>query len=176
MTRWFKRLSARAQAKWRDESGNSTIEFVILFPMFLALLCSAAESGTLMMRQVMLDRGLDIAVRAVRLNTWATVTADNVRGAICDSVVAIPDCENAIVIDMRQIDKGASLPSGSAPCLNSGVSASVATGKENQMMLVRACAVFDPITPTFGLGLDLAKDSAGKYALVASSAFVVEPE
>ena len=49
------------------------------------------------------------------------------------------------------------------------------SGMDHDVMLVRACAVFDPMFPTTGLGLRLPKDETGAYSLVASSAFVVEP-
>ena len=51
------------------------------------------------------------------------------------------------------------------------------TGTDNEMMLIRACAVFDPIFPMTGLGLKLKKDAfGGGYAIIARSAFVNEPE
>ncbi len=43
-------------------------------------------------------------------------------------------------------------------------------------MLIRACAKFDPIVPTTGLGFRLPKDNTGAYALISSTAFVNEPE
>ncbi|MEI4471336.1 TadE/TadG family type IV pilus assembly protein [Frigidibacter sp. MR17.24] len=179
MTGWLTRLGARARAKWRDEQGNSTIEFIIVFPVFLTLLCSAAESGTLMVRQVMLDRGLDITVRALRLNTWTQVTQDNVRTMLCDSVLAIPNCTGSVLIEMTRIPAGGTLPSSNATCVERGATVtptvSFSQGGENDLMLIRACAKFDPVLPTIGLGLDLSKDAQGDYALVSTSAFVVEP-
>ncbi|MDP3342578.1 TadE/TadG family type IV pilus assembly protein [Frigidibacter sp.] len=162
-----------------DEAGTSTIEFVIVFPVFAFLLCSAAESGILMLRQVMLDRAVDLAVRDLRLQSFPDVTHDQVKTRICDEATVIPDCTNAVLVEMRQVDKGATLPSTNAPCVDRAASAQSATtftqGKDNQMMLIRACAVFDPLFPGSGLGLDLAKDATGAYALISTSAFVVEP-
>ena len=43
-------------------------------------------------------------------------------------------------------------------------------------MLVRACAIFDPIFPITGMGLNLPLDASGAYQLAASSAFVNEPD
>ena len=48
-------------------------------------------------------------------------------------------------------------------------------GIAHEMVLVRVCAVFDPIFPTTRLGISLEIDELGGYALVASSAFVNEP-
>jgi hypothetical protein len=44
------------------------------------------------------------------------------------------------------------------------------------MMLIRACAKFDPLFPTSGLGFQLPRDNTGAYALIAATAFVNEPE
>ena len=49
-------------------------------------------------------------------------------------------------------------------------------GTDNEMMLVRACAIFDPIFPMTGLGFHLPKDNTGAYALVSATAFVNEPD
>jgi len=49
-------------------------------------------------------------------------------------------------------------------------------GQENEMMILRVCAKFDPIFPTSGLGHYLEKDGAGQAALVSTAAFVQEPE
>lgn len=176
----IRRLLRGLRARLRDEAGTATVEFCIVFPVFMLVLCSMAETGTLMMRQVMLDRGVDIAVRDLRINTWPTVTQDLLRTRICDSVIALSDCKTSLVVEMTQIAKGASLPSAAAPCVDRAASVTPSVtfvqGKENQMMLVRACATFRPILPGVGLGLDLAKDRNGYYALTATSAFVVEPQ
>jgi len=42
-------------------------------------------------------------------------------------------------------------------------------------MILRACAKFDPVFPTTGLGKHIDKDGAGQYALTSISAFVQEP-
>ena len=38
----------------RREDGNPTVEFVVVFPVFMILMVSAVESGLLMTRQMML--------------------------------------------------------------------------------------------------------------------------
>ena len=48
-------------------------------------------------------------------------------------------------------------------------------GQRNKLMMVRACAVFDPWFPGVGLGAQLPKDASGGYRLMATSGFVNEP-
>ena len=60
MRGWFTR-------KAKEEDGTATIPFVIFLPFFLILVVSSLEMGLLMVRHVMLERGLDMAVRGLRL-------------------------------------------------------------------------------------------------------------
>ena len=47
----------------RAEDGSGTLEFAVLAPVFLGLFLSTFELGMLLARQMMLDRGIDLAVR-----------------------------------------------------------------------------------------------------------------
>ena len=48
-------------------------------------------------------------------------------------------------------------------------------GLSNQLMILRACALFDPYFPTTGLGAALPRMSGGAYGLISVSSFVIEP-
>jgi len=48
-------------------------------------------------------------------------------------------------------------------------------GLQNEMMMIRFCAVIDPLFPSFGLGYTMPKDASGGYRLVSMTAFVNEP-
>jgi hypothetical protein len=48
-------------------------------------------------------------------------------------------------------------------------------GGNNELMMVRVCALFRPMFPSTGLGLNLRYDGDGNYAIVATTAFVNEP-
>ena len=86
MTRSFvKRLDAFR----RDSAGNATIEFVVLFPFLIYMLFSIAEAGVLMTRTVMLDRGLDIAIRDLRLGLTPGVTHDDIKTQISIALLII---------------------------------------------------------------------------------------
>jgi hypothetical protein len=43
------------------------------------------------------------------------------------------------------------------------------------MMILRACHLFDPYFPTFGLGEFIPRQSGDAYALISTSSYVVEP-
>ena len=49
-------------------------------------------------------------------------------------------------------------------------------GSQNQVMLLRACGLFEPMLPDFALGWTLSRmEDDGHYRLHATSAFVMEP-
>jgi hypothetical protein len=164
----------------KAEDGNGTVEFVIMLPFFFGLFMSTYELGMAMTRQVMLYRGLDLAVRQVRLGLMDPVDHDTLKAEICDGAAIIPDCLNQVKLEMRQVDprNWAAIPTD-ADCVdredNSAPLVSFTPGVMNQLMFLRACALFDPIFPTSGLGAAIPRESGDAYGLVAISSFVIEP-
>ena len=165
----------------RAQDGSSTIEFVIIFPVIFTFFLSTFELGMLETRHVMLDRGLDIAVRAIRLGQLEPVTHDGFKQAVCNAAAIIPDCMNQIKLEMVAVNPRAWISMAPvADCVDRN-DASVALreftpGVSNQLMLIRACALFDPYFPTTGLGASLPRTSGGAYGLISVSSFVIEPK
>ena len=163
-----------------DEAGNTTIEFVILFPLFMVLFLSAIESGIYMTRYVMLERGLDDTVRAIRLGTTNQVDVDDVKQMICSGAAVIPDCQNVVKVEMIRVDPLNHVQlAARADCVDRNDPAAparnFATGESNDFMLLRVCALFNPLFPTTGLGFQMPREDGDSYALVSMSAFVMEP-
>ena len=173
----------RRMTRWaRREDGTATVEFVVVVPILLILFMSSVEAGFMQLRFVMLERGLDMTVRELRLGQIAAPTQDKVRQEICRLAMVIPDCVNSLLVELRPVDTSTwGGMSDTSTCINRAEPIgpqqppNFTPGTGDQLMLIRACAVFDPIYPTIGLGLQLAKDVGGTYHLVASSAFVNEP-
>jgi hypothetical protein len=164
----------------RSEDGSGTIEFAIMVPVMFGLCMSCIELGILLTRQVMLDRGVDLAIRAVRVGSMEDVTHDNLRDAICEGAVIIPDCTNQLKLEMIPMNPRAwTAINAQADCINrSDDSEPVRTftpGQMNQLMILRACSLFDPFFPTTGLGASIPKRSGGAYALISLTSYVVEP-
>ena len=173
----LRRLFRRAA---RSEEGASTVEFALIFPAFVTVLFMSVEAGLLTARIVMLERSLDIAVRDLRLGIMENPTHDLVKARICDNVVILPDCLNTVMLEMRPVSRTTWNVFEESPiCVDRTADiqplTTFVTGGENQLMLVRACAVFDPVFPTSHLGLRLPLDQSGGYQVVAMSAFVNEP-
>lgn len=175
-----RRTHQRLQGFRRDESGTSTVEFVLFVPFFLILFLSSFETGMLMARNAMLDRGLDIAIRDVRLGTLAVVTHDNVVETVCESAVIIPDCQDKLRLEMRPLDPrdwdniGTTVDCVDVEDDSQPVREFVA-GQPNRLMIIRACALAEPIAPNAGIGAGLQRVSGDNYAITATAAYVVEP-
>lgn len=174
------RLGAFLHRFHRTEDGSGTIEFVIFTPFFFMIFMSTFELGMLFTRQVMLDRGIDMTVRQIRLGAVSPVTPFVVKQMICDRAVMIPDCMNQLKLEMRPLDprNWGNVPN-EADCVDRGDPSvpvrEFTPGVMNELMVIRACALFDPYFPTTGLGSQLPRQSGDAYALVSTSSFVIEP-
>jgi Flp pilus assembly protein TadG len=164
----------------RSEDGTATIPFILFMPLYIMLVISSLEMGLLMIRHVMLERAVDLAVRDLRLGIGGTPSYDSVKSAICNNAGLIKDCMTTMHLELRPVSKATWEPLGSGPtCINRvedpNPPVTFVPGVSNEMMLIRACVKFSPMVPSTGLGASMPKDSVGDYALVSSTAFVNEP-
>lgn len=185
MTLGLKKLGRALRRFRRKEDGGPTIEFVLVFTPFFILSVSAFELGLLMTRHAMLERGLDMAVREVRLNTNVDFTETQVKTMICNAAGIIPNCMSQLRLEMVAVDlftNNSVNPTKLQPdasCTDmtdqSAAPRNFDNGIANQMMVVRACGKFSPMLPETALGYFLSRMDSGYYRLVSTSAFVMEP-
>ena len=166
----------------RREDGNATVEFAILFPVFITIFLSGFELAYMMLRQVWLDRSLDVAVRDLRLGTHDVVSADVIKAQICSGMGGfVTDCSTNLLLELQSIDRASWVtPDPGAKCVDRAEYVQPLTtfqpGVENEMMLIRACILMDPLFPGTALALSLEKNSGDGVAIVATSGFVNEPD
>lgn len=174
-------LLRRALRRLSDEDGSITVDFMIVAPLFLMILFASFEAGYANMRQVMLERALDITVRDLRVGALGNQPPHNaVRNRFCELATLMPNCRTELMLEMRVIDRTTWTGFANAPTcvnrlLNIEPALSFSQGGANQLVTIRACAVFDPFFPTTTWGLQLRLDPSGGYQLAAMSAFVNEP-
>ncbi len=168
----------------KNEDGNATIEFVVMVPLIFTIFMTAVELGIYSMRQMWLDRGLDLAMREVRLSTSNIPGHDDMKLSICEHANFIPDCLNSVKIEMQSVDpRSFTSLDDTLDCVDRSLpiesqeDPNYTTGQEHDLMLVRACVKFDPVFPTTGLGFYFVEngDNAGQSFMTARSAFVQEP-
>jgi len=195
MTRHVARAMRRLMGLARREDGNATVEFVILFPVYLALLAMSIELSMITLRQTLLERGLDMAVRDIRLGTGEFVQNydtdeeneaaleayhNKIKKRICDEAFVISDCESNVKLEMVRSDmRNLVSLGGEVMCTDreeeGNATYTLIPGQQNDLMFLRACAKYDPLFPTWHLARSLEKDSSGQLAIVTMSAFVMEP-
>ncbi|MDJ1015568.1 MAG: TadE/TadG family type IV pilus assembly protein [Paracoccaceae bacterium] len=164
----------------QDEAGAASIEFVLLFPVFFTLFISAFEVAMMNVRAVMLERATDIVVRDIRLSSGNNIEYEDVVDDICAEALVIGECASVLKIEMIPVDQTAwATLDGDIDCVQRDEDIepviSFQNGQENELMLMRVCAIMDPFFPTIGVGRSMPKDASGGYIVSTSSAFVNEP-
>lgn len=163
----------------RREDGTATVEFSLLFLPMFTFLATATEVGRVHVNYAMLERAVDMTVRDIRLGTGSAPQHDDIRQSICERADFIRDCGD-LKIEMVRLDPyNWQNPPTDVDCADRSEpvrpARSFVNGASNELMFLRACAKFDPVFPTLGMGESMHKDGAGMYALIATSAFVQEP-
>lgn len=165
-----------------DESGSTTIEFVIFFPIVLSLFMMAFELGLTTTRSTMLERGTDLVVRDLRLGTGTVPDYETIRDRICNNAKLIPNCAEKLRVELRSMPAAdwSSIDTVTR-CINReeevDPSLEFRPGLQNELMIIRVCALFEPIFPTTGLAYRIAENPEGhEYAIRTTAAFVNEPD
>ena len=179
MTGALRHMTTLLRRFWKDDSGAPTIEFVILFPFLIGFLFSLGEVGALMVRSVLIDRGVDMAVRDLRIGAIANPTHAALKQRICAGAMIFSDCEKAIHIELTPLAGLGAFPVGPYTCADRTLDVepmvSFQPGKESEIMVMKVCMIVNPLFPGTGVGAMLPKDATGGYAIVTSTAFVNEP-
>lgn len=162
----------------RDRSGAASVEFVMIAPLYFALVLSTFEAGWLMTKSMMLERGMDLTIRELRLGLHSNPSHDQFKKIICDNAKILKNCEQTMLLELVPITSAATIPTSTVCRDRSSPVAPTVTfspGVTTETMFVRACVVVDPIVPGMGLALHLPLDQSGGMALVSYGAFKNEP-
>ena len=162
-----------------DQAGNATIEFVMVFPVRMWCVMMVFETGFIVTRSVLLERGLDIAARDLRLGTDPTIDHDKLKKMVCDNSAILDHCDRDLILEAVELDLASAYPQNQANCIDRteeiAPTITFKTGGRNRIMFVRACMVIDPIFPGLGITLGLQKDKSGGFQMIAYTTFMNEP-
>lgn len=167
--------------RFRDsEDGSMVVPFALWTPVFLGLILSSIELGTVTIRHTALERAVDETVRELRLGTGTNFDHASLKAQICQSAAVLPNCADQLHLEMVSLNLRAwQDPDRRADCADVGADANPQRnfefGTANEMMMLRACYKYKPITPAGNLSSNLPQDAAGYTAIIATSAFVHEP-
>lgn len=175
------RITHRLKRFRKQEDGSAILmEFMILTPVLFGAFFMAMEMGMYSIRQMQLDRGLEVTTREVRLNTARDFTHDELKDTICINAGGLPNCSELLRLEMMPVDPRnyAGLPA-TLDCVDTSREVNpvrgFTLGEQHELMIMRVCYKFDPIFPTTGLGQAFVKDGSGQVAMTSTSAFVQEP-
>ncbi|NOD74977.1 MULTISPECIES: TadE/TadG family type IV pilus assembly protein [unclassified Ruegeria] len=164
----------------RSETGNATIEFVMIVPFFLAFLGIGAEMNVITTQHGALEQGVDRVVRDIRLNTGTKWDHDVIKIRICE-ISGIQNCEANLRLEMIRQNAfvGINLPekpdcTDSTEEVNPLHEFKFDSGESNELMILRACLRVDPVFKTSVIAREV-PDESGHYSLTATTAFVQEP-
>lgn len=180
MIRSLRRGLDRLTGLFHREDGTASMEFVLVVPVILLIFMSSFESGLLMTREILLEQSVDMTMRELRLGHYPVVTDKVLEKEICSRTIIFPDCERNIAVELDRITTTTwAIPTDVTTCINDSAPVTpvvnLNAGQENDMMLVRVCVSLPAMFPGMGLALAVPLDTQGNYALLARSAFVVEP-
>lgn len=169
---------------WRCEEGaTQVVPFALTMPIFVGVIISGLELSALTARHTALERALDETVRDVRLGTGTLYDHTSLKTSICDRAAVLPDCMNTLQLEMVSLDmREWTDPPSDVQCVemtDDGTAVMPVVdfeyGRDNQLMFLRACYVFEPIAPTSYFSEAMVTDANGYSAIVSTSAFVQEP-
>ncbi|MBB3986068.1 pilus assembly protein [Sagittula sp. NFXS13] len=163
----------------RREDGTVAPEVALWMPIFLLLIISSMELGIVTIRHTVLERALDQTVRDVKLGIGPTTHAQ-MKAAICARARILPECAQTLHLEMIPLDiNNWAQPAAAADCVDLSEPVTpqrhFVNGQGGQIMFLRACYKFRPVTPIGSLNASLNKDGEGYTGLVSTSAFVNEP-
>ncbi|WP_299784282.1 pilus assembly protein [uncultured Marivita sp.] len=173
--------SKKLRSFLRDESGATyLLPFVVWLPLFLTVIIAGLEVGALSIRHTQLERGLDLTVREVRLGTGENLSHDTLKTMICDNAILLADCDKMLRLEMIPLDlRNWTEPTRDADCVDKPDEVrplrQFDPGQPNELMMLRACFKYKPITPAGALAQSMPKDDQGYTAIVSFAAFVQEP-
>ena len=164
-----------------SEDGSATVEFVILFPLIFGLFVTSVDFSLMMLRQIFLDRAVDIAVRDVRLGLVDGTGLDDFKQRICENAALTPNCLQTVTVELRPIsaaqfggmDPRAACVDRAAnvqPVLNFTPGAGL-----QELMMLRACTVSNPFITANGFIFGAARGPNDDFMSVSVGVFVNEP-
>ncbi|RLL65243.1 TadE/TadG family type IV pilus assembly protein [Paenirhodobacter hankyongi] len=165
----------------RREDGAVTIPTIFWLPLFFMIMLAGVEMMVTNLRQLLLERAVDVATRELRIGNMVNLTHDQLKQKICAAIRFVPDCTANLAVEIFPVDTTTWQFSntGRPLCTDSSstdvLNPTLDYGGSNQLMVVRACLKLKTMSDMDPLGAALVKDSSGRFALVAMTAYVNEP-
>lgn len=165
----------------RSEDGAVTIPTLMWLPLFIMIMAASVELCVLVFKQTLLDRGVDLTTRIMRLGIAPMPSHDTLKRSICTNIAFVPGCMDNLAVEVFSVDTTTwtASNSNSALCTDAlssePISPQLERGGSNQLMILRACLKVDVMMEANPLAEALVHDASGQTALISVTAFVNEP-
>ncbi|SOC02220.1 TadE/TadG family type IV pilus assembly protein [Rhodobacter maris] len=175
------RLTQPLLRRFRAEDGAVTLPALLWLPFFVMLMAASVELEMLTVKQTLLDRGVDLTTRILRLGIDDLPDHDTLKRSVCENMGFIGNCMDRLAIEVFPVDTDTWTSTGASDvlCTDSTSAAELSpqlqAGDSNQMMILRACLKIDTMMEINPLAAALTRDAGGQVALVSMTAFVNEP-
>ncbi|MDZ7906770.1 MAG: pilus assembly protein [Cypionkella sp.] len=165
------------------EDGSTSVEFVTIMPLAVAVFLASAESGIISLRKTFLDRALEYTVRELRLGKIADTSAASLKAIICSRMTLVDNCANNLRLEMNVVSTSVAtslvMPSTTSLCIDRSAAIvppdALNFGVANDLVLVRACLVQDIVFPTSTAQVAVGDPTNDEYQLISTTVFVNEP-
>ena len=164
-----------------SEDGSATVEFVVLFPVIFAIFVSSVDFSLQLLRQIFLDRAVELAVRDIRLGRVDASGLDQLKQKICSNAALTPNCLQTITVELRPLTPAqfAGLDPR-ARCIDRANNVtpmlSFIPGSGGQeLMMLRACTVSNPFIVANGYIFGSPRGPEDDFMSVSIGVFVNEP-
>ena len=175
-------IPARLRGFRAAEEGAVTIPTVFWLPLFIMIMVASVELCVLTLKQTLLERGVDLSARILRLGISDLPSHEELKASICNNIAFISTCMDDLAVEVFEVDKSTwtSSKAGQAVLCSDNIDPGVVDptlerGLGNQVMILRACLRVTPMEKLNPLSQALVKNADGQYALIVTTAFVNEP-
>lgn len=175
------RLQALARYR-RAEDGAVTIPALLWLPLFIMIMVASVELCVLTIKQTLLERGVDLSTRILRLGISEMPTHTQLKRSICSNIAFLSTCMDDLAIEIFEVNQETWTSSGAgravlcSDAITEDTAPTLQRGLGNQLMVLRACLRVTPMEKLNPLSQMLIKNENGQYALVVTTAFVNEPQ
>lgn len=174
-------LRQRCARRLSAEDGAVTIPALFWLPLFIMIMAASVDMGVLTLKQTLLDRGVDLTSRILRLGIDDLPDHETLKSSICNNIAFVSDCMDRLAVEVFPVDTDTWTSTGASSvlCTDSSSAAELSPqideGDANQLMIMRACLKIDTMMKVDPFAQALARDAGGQTALISITAFVNEP-
>jgi Flp pilus assembly protein TadG len=180
VAKFFATVSRLARRLAGDEAGSPAVEFALVFPIFVGVVLTTLQAGSIFLVKAFFESGAEAAARVVLTNQTGALTAAQFQTEICNQLTGLFTC-GELTVELEPMPAGTTNISALLPTFDSKgnvvgtptVDVGANAGAAGTDMLL---VVMYP-WPVYGgpLGLNFSNMGNGKMLMTSTQVFRIEP-